>query len=107
MTETSDSDITTDTRSTRLNYWKLIPLSLVMCAIINLAAFGLRSVMFSKGEIGELMLTLMISIVAPILIGTRLINKQKKNIGWSLIIGACLTLLFWFGAFYSLSTHGW
>jgi|LakMenE01Jun11ns_1017448.scaffolds.fasta_scaffold8077647_1 hypothetical protein len=78
-----------------------------MCAFINLIAFGLRSVMFSKGEIGELMLTLTISIVAPIIFGTRLIGRQKKNIGWSLIIGACLTLLFWFGAFYSLSTHGW
>ncbi len=77
-----------------------------MCALINLIAFGLRSVMFSKGEIGELMLTLTISIVAPILIGTRLISKQKRNLGWSLIIGASLTLLFWFGAFYSLSTHG-
>jgi hypothetical protein len=103
MTQTSDSGNTTRT----LNYWKLIPLSLVMCALINLIAFGLRSVMFSKGEIGELMLTLTISIVAPIILGTRLIGRQKKNIGWSLIIGACLTLLFWFGAFYSLSTHGW
>jgi hypothetical protein len=103
MTQTSDSDNTTRT----LNYWKLIPLSLVMCALINLIAFGLRSVMFSKGEIGELMLTLTISIVAPIILGTRLIGRQKKNTGWSLIIGACLTLLFWFGAFYSLLTHGW
>ena len=61
--------------------------------------------MFSKGEIGELMLTLTISIVAPILIGARLINKQNKKLGWSLIVGASLTVLFWFGAFYSLSTH--
>ena len=62
--------------------------------------------MFSKGEIGELMLTLTISIVAPILIGVSLISKQRKNFGWSLIAGASLTVLFWFGAFYSLSTHG-
>src|SRR6478752_2099921 len=102
MTETPDTSNTNDRRLSRLNYWKLIPLSLVICALINLIAFGLRSVMFSKGEIGELMLTLMISIVAPILIGTRLISKQKRNLGWSLIIGASLTLLFWFGAFYSL-----
>jgi hypothetical protein len=106
MTETSDSNDTTEKIGTRLNYWRMIPLSIVMCAFINLIAFGLRSVMFSKGEIGELMLTLTISIVAPILIGTRMINKQKRNIGWSLIIAACLTLLFWFGAFYTLSTHG-
>ena len=106
MTKTSDSSNTNDTRYARLNYWKMIPLSLVMCAVINLTAFGLRSVMFSKGEIGELMLTLAISIIAPILVGTRLISRQKK-IGWSLIIGASLTLLFWFAAFYSLSTHGW
>ena len=62
--------------------------------------------MFSKGEIGEFMLTLTISIVAPILIGVRLISKQKKNLGWALIAGASLTVLFWFGTFYSLSTHG-
>ena len=72
MTETSDSNNTTDSRSMRLNLWKLIPLSIVMCVLINLVAFGLRTVMFRKGEIGELMLTLTISIVAPILIGTRL-----------------------------------
>jgi hypothetical protein len=107
MTETPDSSNTNDTRSIRLNYWKLIPLSLVICVLINLIAFGLRSVMFSKGELGELMLTLTISIVVPILIGTRLISKQKKNIGWAFVIGASLTLLFWIAAFYSLATHGW
>jgi hypothetical protein len=96
-----------DARSARLNYWKIIPLSLVMCVLINLVGFGLRSLMFRKGEIGELMLTLTISIIAPILIGTKLISRQKKNIGWSCIIGAGLTLLFWVGAFYTLSTQGW
>jgi len=74
---------------------------------VNLMSFGLRSVMFTKGEIGELMITLTISIILPIVIGTRLIGKQKKNIGWSFVIGAGLTLLFWFGVFYTLSTHGW
>ena len=107
MTETSDSNNTTISGSIRLNFWKLIPLSIVMCVLIILCAFGLRTVMFSKGEIGELMLTLTISIIAPILIGMRLIMKQKKNIGWAFIIGASLTSLFWFAAFYSLATHGW
>lgn len=108
MTETSDSSNTNYKRSVRLNYWKIIPLSLAMCVSINLLAFGLRSMMFSKGEIGELMLTLTISIVVPILIGAKLISREKKNFGWALIVGAGLTLLFWVGAFYSLSvsTHG-
>ena len=106
MTEVSDSNNMNDTRSTRLSYWRIIPLSLVMCLLINLLGFGLRSLMF-KGEIGELMLTLTISAIAAIMIGTGLISKQKKNLGWSFIVGGGLTLLFWIGVFYTLSTHGW
>jgi hypothetical protein len=105
MTQTSNSNNTTGSRSIRFNLWKLIPLTIVVAVLINLIAFGLRDIMFSKGEIGELMLTLIISIVAPILIGSILISKQKKNIGWACIIGAGLTLLFWIATFYSLATH--
>jgi len=96
-----------DSHSSKLNYWKVVPLSLIICLLINLLSFGLRSLIFSKGEIGELIVTLTISIITPIVIGSILVSKQRKKFGWSLIIGAILTLLFWFAAFYSLSTHGW
>jgi len=105
MTDTSDSDLnnTSPSRSIRRSAWKLIPLSILMCAVISLFAFGLRAVMFDKGEIGEFILTLAISILTPVLIGVRLISKKRKNIGWACVIGAGLALVFWFAAFYSLA----
>jgi hypothetical protein len=96
-----------DSRSSKLNYWKVVPLSLIICLLINLLSFGLRRLIYTKGEIGELVVTLTVSIFTPIVIGSILVGKQRKNLGWSLIIGAILTLLFWSAAFYSLSSHGW
>lgn len=88
-----------------MTFLKVILLSLFMCLMINLASFGLRA-LIGKGEIGELMLTLTINIVAPVIIGLILFNKRRRILGWSLIIGASLALLFWVAAFYSYATHG-
>jgi hypothetical protein len=105
------SDITNINNSnTKMTYWKVILLSLIICLFINSLSFGLRALIFGKREIGELMVTLTISIMASIIIGSILINKQWRNLGWSLIIAASLTLLFWSATFYSLARHarhGW
>jgi hypothetical protein len=110
MTDRSDTKKLNDSSTTKLTYWKVILLSLIIFLFINLLSFGLRALMFSKGEVGELMVTLTILITASIITGLMLVNKQQRNLGWSLIIGASLTLLFWSAAFYSLATnarHGW
>ena len=103
----SDSKNANNLYSVRLNYWKVILLSLLVCLLVNLISFGLRSLMFNKGEVEGLMVTLATSIIVVVAIGARLIIKQKKSVGWSLIIGASLTLLLWFGIFFTLSSQGW
>jgi hypothetical protein len=110
MTDRSDTKKLNDSSMTNLTYWKVILLSLIICLFIDLLSFGLRALMFSKGEIGKLMVTLTILIIASIIIGLMLVDKQHRNLGWSLIIGASLTLLFWSAVFYSPATnakHGW
>ncbi len=89
-----------------MNYWKVIPLSLLIGLLLNLVAFGLRDLMF-KGEIGELAFTLMMSIAASILVGVRLIHQKRKNLGWSFLAGGVLVIVFWFGAFLLLSTNAY
>lgn len=90
-----------------MSRWRIVLGSVVVFILINLLSFGLMDLLFAKREFGELMLMLVILTIASGITGVQLVSKQKKNAGWSFIIGASLTLLYWLGVMYELSTHGW
>ncbi|MEI9920131.1 MAG: hypothetical protein WDO14_15260 [Bacteroidota bacterium] len=89
-----------------MKFLKIILFTLITSASINLLAFGLRFLM-PKKELGDLISALAFSTVVAIVIGMAMILNQKKILGWSMIIGAGLTSIFWAYALYSLSQHGW
>jgi hypothetical protein len=70
----------TEQKKTTLNYWKIIPLSIVLSFLISLIAFFFRNLLF-KGEISELMLTLTLTIIAAFLIGMSLTKEKRKDLG--------------------------
>lgn len=101
MTQMKDSTTSakkSPASATRLNYPKVILLSIVMFVLIQLFDFALQTIWIESG-IGELTISIIATLITPIIIGTILIKKKLLEYGWAVIYGAGAIVVFRLGAY--------
>lgn len=86
-----------------LHYGKILIIGVVVFFLIQIISSALESLLISDSTASMLLLKLTVSILVPILIGVWLINTQRENLGWGLISGSGLIILYWLGSFLLFS----
>lgn len=93
--------VTTDNSKYRPKYFRIVLTGVVVFFFINSISLIARG-LFSRELLGATISPLILTFVS-IILGGRYLKKEKRNIGWGLILGAVINVGFWIYFLVALS----